>query len=198
MSGSDDGNIFVWEAATGLPVLTLKGDEDIVNCCLVRESFAVACSTNPFCLRLSLFCVDICSFPFFALQCHPSEFLLVSSGIENNIKVWSSMSGDGPCEERLTARENPTGVVQIMSENNGRLAVASAQGVGGQDIDPQAMLQQLMAQIGGGGQFAALAELPPQQRMQQVQQMLGGTGLVGNPVFTVEDEGAPPPGCVVS
>jgi nuclear receptor interaction protein len=55
VSGSDDGNIFIWNKKTGNIVQILEGDRWVVNC----------------------------------IHGHPYDCVLVSSGIENGVKLWT-------------------------------------------------------------------------------------------------------------
>jgi len=55
ISGSDCGNIFIWDKTTRRLVNVMHGDEDVVNC----------------------------------VQGHPYHCLLATSGIEDDVKLWS-------------------------------------------------------------------------------------------------------------
>eukprot|EP01023_Acetabularia_acetabulum_P038508 TRINITY_DN36933_c0_g1_i1.p2 TRINITY_DN36933_c0_g1~~TRINITY_DN36933_c0_g1_i1.p2 ORF type:complete len:216 (-),score=36.93 TRINITY_DN36933_c0_g1_i1:58-705(-) len=85
-AGSDDGQIIIYNAASGVPIKNLKADEDVANC----------------------------------IQCHPSEPVLATSGIENTVKIWSPQLH----LKEANARSDDSLLTKIVQDNQDRMKEA--------------------------------------------------------------------------
>lgn len=87
MSGSDCGNIFIWDKTTEAIVQWLRGDEGgAVNCLEGIKSIF-----NRLYRAWQIFTL------FFLSIGHPHFPIIATSGIDSDVKIWYPLNPDGVC-----------------------------------------------------------------------------------------------------